>query len=192
MILWIEFFANLVMRLQARLRRSTYEFSPTSSVFSWRIKMVDKNHLTIDANSIVRAHIIHERPTAMCSIGKRTFIGDGMISIAERVDIGDDVLISWGVSIADHNSHSIRFSNRADDVLQWRKKKKSWDDVEINSVRIGDKAWIGFNTIILKGVNIGEGAIIGAGSVVTKDVEPWTIVAGNPARLIREIPPNER
>ena len=54
------------------------------------------------------------------------------------------------------------------------------------------KVWIGFNAIILKGVTIGEGAVVGAGSVVTKDVLPWTVVAGNPARLIREISENER
>ena len=46
--------------------------------------------------------------------------------------------------------------------------------------------------IILKGVLVGEGAVIGAGSVVTKDVSSWTIVAGNPARVIREIPEDER
>ncbi len=192
MKIWIEFFANLVMRLQARSRRSTYKLNPTSSAFAWRIKMMDNNHLTIDAGSTVRAHIIYERPTAVCSVGKRTFIGDGTISIAERVDIGDDVLVSWGVSITDHNSHSIRFSLRANDVLQWRMKKKNWDNVEVKPIRIGDKAWIGFNAIILKGVSIGEGAVVGAGSVVTKDIEPWTIVAGSPARFVREIPPNER
>ena len=48
------------------------------------------------------------------------------------------------------------------------------------------------NSIILKGVTIGEGSIVGAGSVVTKSVPPWTIVGGNPARIIREIPLEER
>lgn len=46
--------------------------------------------------------------------------------------------------------------------------------------------WIGEGTIILEGVTIGTGAIIGAGSVVPKDVEPWTVVAGNPARKIKD------
>ena len=59
--------------------------------------------------------------------------------------------------------------------------------VKIAPVRIGDKAWIGFNAIILKGVTVGEGAIVAAGAVVTKDVPPYTIVAGNPARVIRTL-----
>lgn len=69
---------------------------------------------------------------------------------------------------------------------------KDWIHVKICPVKICNKVWIGFNSIILKGVTIGEGSIVGAGSVVTKDVPPWTIVAGNPARIIREIPENER
>ena len=54
-------------------------------------------------------------------------------------------------------------------------------------IKICDNAWIGMNCIILKGVTIGEGAIVGAGSVVTKSVPPWTIVGGNPAKVIKEI-----
>lgn len=50
---------------------------------------------------------------------------------------------------------------------------------------IGNDVWIGMNAIILSGVNIGDGSIIGAGSIVTKDVPPYAIVAGNPARIIR-------
>ena len=48
--------------------------------------------------------------------------------------------------------------------------------------------WIGFDVTILKGVTIGEGAVIGAKSVVTKDVEPWTVVAGNPAVVVKYLP----
>ena len=51
---------------------------------------------------------------------------------------------------------------------------------------------MGARVIILKGVTIGEGSIVGAGSVVTKDVPDWTIVGGNPAKIIRVIPENER
>ena len=54
-------------------------------------------------------------------------------------------------------------------------------------IKICDNAWIGMNAIILKGVEIGEGAIVGAGSVVTKNVEPWTMVAGNPARVVKRL-----
>ena len=50
---------------------------------------------------------------------------------------------------------------------------------------IKDKAWIGFNCIIMKGVTIGEGAVIGAGSVVTKDVPDYAVVGGNPAQIIK-------
>ena len=54
-------------------------------------------------------------------------------------------------------------------------------------IRIADKAWLGMNVTVLKGVTIGEGAVVAAGSIVTKDVPPWTLVAGNPARVIKEL-----
>ena len=54
-------------------------------------------------------------------------------------------------------------------------------------IRICDKAWVGMNTIILKGVTVGEGAVVAAGAVVTKDVPPWTVAAGNPACVVKHI-----
>jgi acetyltransferase-like isoleucine patch superfamily enzyme len=64
--------------------------------------------------------------------------------------------------------------------------------VETRPVKICDKSWLGLNVIVLKGVEVGVGAIVAAGTVVTKSVPPWTIVAGNPARVIREIPVEDR
>lgn len=60
-------------------------------------------------------------------------------------------------------------------------------NVRTAPITIKDYAWISYNVCILKGVTIGEGAIVGAGSVVTKDVPDWTVVAGNPAKIIRYI-----
>lgn len=60
------------------------------------------------------------------------------------------------------------------------------DDLSKGGVIIGNNVWMGLHVIILPGVKVGDGAIIGAGSVVTKSVEPFTIVAGNPARIIRK------
>lgn len=53
-------------------------------------------------------------------------------------------------------------------------------------ITIGDGVWIGARAIVLPGVTIGEGAIVAAGAVVTKDVEPWTVVGGNPAKVLKE------
>jgi len=62
---------------------------------------------------------------------------------------------------------------------------KDWSVVPTKPIRICDKVWIGMNAIILKGVTIGEGAVVAAGAVVTKDVPPWTVAAGNPARVVK-------
>ena len=163
-----------------------------SSTFSLE-NLTYKNNCTvdIDRDTQVSGRLIFDRENAKISIGQRSFINGDLIA-AQEIWIGSDVMISWGTTIVDHNSHAIAFSQRANDITEWRKGKKDWSNVACLPVQISDKAWIGFNVIILKGVQIGEGAIVGAGSVVTKDVAPWTIVGGNPAKLIREIPEHER
>jgi acetyltransferase-like isoleucine patch superfamily enzyme len=148
--------------------------------------------LTLRRGSIFEGQISFERDNASVIIGKNTFIGASHLICSRSIDIGDDVLISWGCVIADHNSHSIRFSERKNDVLDWYDGTKNWTHVVDKPIQIKNKVWIGMNSIVLKGVTVGEGAIVGAGSVVTKDVLPWTIVAGNPAVLIRELKEDER
>ena len=59
--------------------------------------------------------------------------------------------------------------------------------MEYKPITIGDDVWIGCNSIILKGVKIGNGSIVAAGSVVTKSVPPFSLVAGNPAKIVKEL-----
>jgi galactoside O-acetyltransferase len=160
---------------------------------AWRkIRFLDGCKLSIGSKSIVESAVLYDRTGGSVRIGERTFIGASTLVCAEAIDIGDDVLVSWGCTIVDHNSHPLAWNDRRGDVENWFDGRKDWTHVERAAVSIGDKAWIGFNVIILKGVHIGKGAIVGAGSVVTRDVPPFSIVAGNPARLIRELQPHER
>jgi acetyltransferase-like isoleucine patch superfamily enzyme len=163
-----------------------------TDLFAWRIRGGVRCRLTIGKGCQVRSRVVFEKDYATIAVGDRCFIGKALISIAESVEIGNDVLISWGVTITDHNSHSLKFSERQRDVEDWMGCNKSWIGVKVGKVVIQDKAWIGFNAIVLKGVTIGEGAIVGAGSVVSQDVPPYTLVAGNPARVIRALGPDER
>lgn len=186
---------NFVLKLVAKafsLKFKSIKIGENSLIFSWRVKGSRTGTVVIGSDSIVKTQIYFEKSNAVVKIGNRSFIGKGLIAVADHVVIGDDVMISWGVTIADHNSHSLKFSERSDDILSWKLRKKDWQNIKLSRVTICDKSWIGFNSILLKGTTIGEGAIVGAGSVVTKDVPPWTIVAGNPAKIIREIGINER
>lgn len=109
-------------------------------------------------------------------IGAGTIIGDNALLAAQRgLTIGENVNISSNVSIYsgahDHRDPYFRST-----------------PATTRPVTIGDKVWIGSNAIILTGVNIGEGAVICAGCVVTKDVEPYAVVAGIPAKKVNERP----
>ncbi|OHB72561.1 MAG: hypothetical protein A2W23_03660 [Planctomycetes bacterium RBG_16_43_13] len=156
------------------------------------IRHKKNSQLSVGSGSIIEGFLISEHEGSVLSVGSKTFIGASSIICSEHIKIGDDVLIAWGCTIVDHDSHAISWDKRRDDVTNWYHGKKDWGHVVKKPVKINNKAWIGFNSIILKGVTIGEGAVIGAGSVVTKDVPPYTIVAGNPAHIIREIPPDQR
>ena len=107
------------------------------------------------------------------SIGKKVFI-NACCKFQDQggIEIGDNVLIGHNVTIATLN-HDFNPSKRNSMIAK--------------KVKIGSNVWIGSNSIILPGVVIADGAIIGAGSVVTKNVLENTIVAGNPAKIIKYI-----
>jgi acetyltransferase-like isoleucine patch superfamily enzyme len=143
--------------------------------------------LVIGDASIFDGSIASDREGSCVLIGQRTFIGNSTLVTAERIEIGSDVLISWGCTIVDHDSHHVEWARRRGDVDAYRNGQKNWEGIAVRPVHIADKAWIGFNVIILKGVKIGEGAVVAAGSVVTRDVAPFMLVGGNPARPIRRV-----
>jgi acetyltransferase-like isoleucine patch superfamily enzyme len=184
---------NLDCIAKFRIRRLPHaDISALAKVHYRKINIHANSPLTIGQGSIIESSIITDREGASISIGKNTFIGASTIIGAEKIEIGDDVLIAWGCFIVDHNSHSISWSKRQNDVINWMQGMKNWDNVATAPIKINNRSWIGFNSLILKGVIIGEGSVVGAGSVVTKDVPPYTIVAGNPAKIIREITIEER
>ena len=109
-------------------------------------------------------------------IGDGTIIGDNALLAAGRgLTIGNNVNLSSNVSIYsgahDHRDPYFRST-----------------PATTRPINIGDRVWIGSNAIILTGVNIGEGAVVCAGCVVTKDVEPYAVVAGIPAKKVNERP----
>ena len=172
-----------------------------STRFEFR-KPKRKKYVSIAEDSVLGCSMIFESESGKVTVGKRTYIGGGTTLISRSlIQIDDDVTIAWGVWIYDHNSHSLDWKERVNDTTRIREDikagrefidSKNWSVVDTKPIHICDKVWIGFNAIILKGVTIGEGAIVGAGAVVTKDVPPYTVVAGNPARVVKKLSPEEK
>jgi acetyltransferase-like isoleucine patch superfamily enzyme len=144
--------------------------------------------IQIGSHNILAGEIMTFRHGGKIKIGNYCYIGErSKIWSSEEIRIENRVFISHNVNIHDTNSHPIDAEARHRHFKQILVDGHPHDDIGIFSkpILIEDDVWIGFNATILKGVSIGKGAIIGACSVVTKDVLPYTIVAGNPARLIR-------
>lgn len=107
-------------------------------------------------------------------IGNNSGIGVNAL-ISSGVTIGDDVMMGRDCMIYTNN-HGMKDNG----VPMWRQESG-----KVNPVIIGNNCWIGGRVIILPGVHIGDGCVIGAGSVVTKSFPENSVIAGNPARVIR-------
>jgi acetyltransferase-like isoleucine patch superfamily enzyme len=126
--------------------------------------------------------------------GRYTATGDFCrmvdVEIGAFCSLGDNVLLNAGTHPKDWVSTSLfacnpNFWDWADEYRQARHADQPsfrWRGLN----RIGNDVWIGANVVVLTGITIGDGAIIGANSVVTSDVEPYAIVAGAPARVLRK------
>jgi acetyltransferase-like isoleucine patch superfamily enzyme len=155
----------------------------------------NKNNISIGKNSVVNGNLILYSIGDKIKIGSNTYVGlNTRIWAMGKIEIGDNVLIAHNVNILDNNSHSIDIDVRKKElnyILTKGYPKDNIFNVKIKDIKINDGAWIGMNSVILKGVEIGENAIVAAGSVVTKDVPPNIIVAGNPAKVIKILNKND-
>jgi tetrahydrodipicolinate N-acetyltransferase len=111
-------------------------------------------------------------PDAVLEVGNNVFINFGSsIVAASSISIGDDCLIGTHVMVMDCDFHRV--------------EDKAWDTTG-RPIVIEDRVWLGNRSIVLKGITIGHDAVVAAGAVVTRNVPPRTVVAGNPARIVRE------
>ncbi len=115
---------------------------------------------------------------ARVRIGAGSFLNLGVMVAAERlVEIGENCMLANGCFVSDA-------SHRYDDP----DKPITWQGFQSKGpTRIGDNCWLGANVVVTSGVTIGERCVIGANSVVTRDVEPFSIAAGLPAKTIKRV-----
>jgi lipopolysaccharide O-acetyltransferase len=138
-------------------------------------RLTTGRHVRLDAFPI-------EQNRTVLVIGDDVQLNDSVhIGAVELVEIGDHTLIASRVFITDH-SHGVYDQPNVGSRPEVMPVDRP---IVARPVRIGRNVWLGEQVCILPGVTIGDGAVVGANSVVTRDVPPGTIVAGNPARVIR-------
>ena len=115
-------------------------------------------------------------PNSAITIGDDVGMSGCTISAHKAVSIGNNVLIGSGALISDSDAHPLDLMAR-----------RNGEEGRAKPIAIEDDVFIGARAIVLKGVRIGRGAVIGAGAVVSKDVPPFSIAVGNPARVVRKL-----
>jgi acetyltransferase-like isoleucine patch superfamily enzyme len=132
-------------------------------------------------------------PRGRVRIGEFALVNSPWIICDAEIDIGDFALISWNVVLMDTYRASFDPVARRAELAQVARHplRRLVAETPARPIRIGRNVWIGFDSCVLPGVTIGEGSVVGARSVVVEDVPPFTLVAGNPARVIRPLENDE-
>lgn len=132
-------------------------------------------------------------PRGRVSLGDYALVHGARIICDAEITIADYALVSWNVVLMDNYRVPLDPAARRAVVRRVATERSRRFDAGEGGrpIRIERAAWIGFDSCILPGVTVGEGAVIGARSVVTSDVEPFTIVVGNPARVVRRLTAEE-
>ena len=115
-------------------------------------------------------------PQAIIHIGHRVVLQGTRLGCCQRIDVEENCLLA-DARVFDTDFHALESAGR-----------HRWHTTGVaKAITIGPDVWIGAGAMILKGVSIGAHAVVGAGSVVTRDVPPWAVVAGNPARVVKQL-----
>ena len=143
--------------------------------------------------SVYLGNMFDVGPQGRVTIGDYALVNGARIVCDASVTIGEYALVSWNVVLMD--TYRVPFDVEARHAAVARvpelKQRRLDGRVPARPITIGRGAWIGFDCCVLPGVTIGDGSVVGARSVVRSDVEPFTIVAGNPARMIRRFTDEE-
>ena len=139
---------------------------------NWPNQVVIGNSCILEQNIYFKFSDIWQRGPAI-RIGDNVFIGAGCeFNIVSGIDVGNNSLIASGCKFIDHD-HGMN-------TIQLMRDQPG----PAKAIKIGSNVWLGFNVIVLKGVEIGDGAVVGAGAVVTKPILPGEIWTGVPAKKI--------
>lgn len=132
-----------------------------------------------------RTIIVTRRPGAYIRIGNNVGISGATIYARKGITIGDNTAIGGNVKILDNDFHPIEVEDRI--TLLGDPNGGNSDLVPTKEIKIGKNCFIGCNAIILKGTVLGDGCVVGAGAVVAGKFEDNSVIAGNPARVIRKL-----
>jgi acetyltransferase-like isoleucine patch superfamily enzyme len=127
-------------------------------------------------------------------VGEYALVHGARIICDSEIIIGDYALISWNVVLMDTYRVPFDATKRRQELalVPTRQPRLAAAEVPAQPIHIERNVWIGFDSCVLPGVTVGEGSVIGARSVVAEDVPPYTVVAGNPARVLRRLKSEER
>ncbi len=130
-------------------------------------------------------------PQGRVKLGECAMVHGARIICDAEITIGDYALISWNVVLMDtyRLPQNITARRKELELACTREMRVPCGGVSAKPIRIERNVWIGFDACVLPGVTIGEGSVVGARSVVTKDVPAYTVVGGNPARVVRQLEP---
>ena len=173
-------------------RRFSCRIHPGGEILAKNRK--ERGSITVGAGTHIRGQLFTFGHGGQITMGSYCYVGDNSkLWSAVRLSIGDRVLIGHNSSIFDCDTHPLNARERHRQYLEIITTGHPLDiNLHEEPVSIEDDVWIGCNVVVLKGVTIGRAAVIGAGSIVTHDVPPYVLVAGNPARVVRDLAPDER